>query len=72
MTSIDKEIKVKEYINNYLSELQRHFDISDKKMRVLLYKIYKETSTLSKIKLLVKKYISMIKSFYKIKIKKDI
>ena len=26
-----KELRVKEYINKYIKELQRHFDMSDKK-----------------------------------------
>lgn len=67
MRETEKEIKIKEYINNYLIELQRHFDISDNCMRVLLYKVYKQKTPLSKVKLLAKKYISMVKSFCRIK-----
>ena len=64
MCETDKEIKVKEYINNYLNELKRHFDLSDKKMRSILYNIYKDTNSISKIRSSVKKYMSMVKSFY--------
>jgi len=64
MCETDKEIKVKEYINNYLNELKRHFDLSDKKMRSILYNIYKDTNSISKIRSSLKKYMSMVKSFY--------
>ena len=69
MYDTDKEIKVKEYINNYLTELKRHFDISDKKMSSILYGVYKDTTVLSKFKSFIKKHISMVKSFYKDKLK---
>ena len=39
-----EDLKVKEYMNKYIKELQRHFDMSDKRMRLILYKIYKESS----------------------------
>ena len=70
MQEADKEIKVKEYINNYLNELKRHFDMPDNKMRSILYNIYKDKSSISKGKLLIKKYISMIKSFYRKQLKR--
>ena len=66
----DKELKIKQYIINYLHELQRHFDMSDKKMRLILYKVYKESNSVSTIKLFIKKYISMIKSFCISKLKR--
>ena len=72
MCETEKEIKIKGYINNYLKELQRHFDVSDKYMRVLLYKVYKQKTPLSKMKFLAKKYMSMVKSFCKFKIKRNI
>ncbi len=65
MYETEKETKIKEYINNYLSELQRQFDVSDKCMRLLLFSVYKQKSPISKMKLLAKKYMSMVKSFYK-------
>ena len=37
-----KELRVKEYIKKYIKELQRHFDVSDKKMRLILFKVYKD------------------------------
>jgi len=67
MYETEKELKVKTYINNYLEELKRHFDMSDKKMRYIIYKIYKERSPIYKIKFFIKKYMSMIKSLYKTK-----
>ncbi|MBQ8476161.1 hypothetical protein IJ531_03765 [bacterium] len=66
----DKELKIKEYINNYLLELQRHFDMSDKRMRLILYKVYREKGVLYLIKNFIKKRISMVKSFYKNKLKR--
>ncbi len=62
--------KVKEYINKYLKELQRHFDMPDRRMRLILYRIYKELSPFHIIKVFMKKYIDMIKSFYRNKIKR--
>ncbi|MBR2068165.1 MAG: hypothetical protein IJ877_00245 [Candidatus Gastranaerophilales bacterium] len=61
----DKELKIKKYISCYLDELQRHFDMPDKKMRTILYKIYKESCPISKFKSLIKKYFYMVKSFYR-------
>ncbi len=55
-----KENRVKEYINKYIKELQRHFDLSDSKMRMILYKVYKELSPFS----FIKTWISMVKSKY--------
>ena len=59
------DIKIKEYLNNYLKELQRHFDVSDRKMRIILYKIYKDLSPFNIIKKFMKNKISMLKSVYK-------
>ena len=53
-----KEARVKEYINKYIKELQRHFDVSDKKMRSIILKVYKDLSPLN----LIKTWIYMIKS----------
>jgi len=55
------ELKVIEYINKYLQELQRHFDISDRKMRYILYKIYKDSS-------LVNKFIKSVKNKFSVAI----
>ena len=61
-----KEARVKEYINKYIKELQRHFDVSDKKMRSIIYKVYQDLSPYN----LIKSWIYMIKSKYiKIKLK---
>ena len=59
------EIKVKEYLYKYLKELQRHFDLSDKKMRLILYRIYKDTGKLNIFIKLMKKKLSMLKSKYR-------
>ncbi|MBR5305132.1 MAG: hypothetical protein IKU37_09930 [Candidatus Gastranaerophilales bacterium] len=55
-----KKTRVKEYINKYIKELQRHFDVSDKKMRAIIYEIYQDLSPLN----LIKNWIYMIKSKY--------
>jgi len=55
-----KENRVKEYINKYIKELQRHFDLPDNKMRMILYKVYKELSPFS----FIKTWIYMVKSKY--------
>lgn len=60
-----KELRVKEYINKYIKELQRHFDVSDSKMRSIIYKVYKDLSPFN----LIKSWIYMIKSKYIEKIK---
>ncbi len=60
-----KETKVKEYLNGYLLELQRHFDISDKKMRIILLRVYKDLSPLN----FIKNWFSVVKSEYKKKFK---
>ena len=59
-----QESKVHEYMNKYIKELQRHFDLSDKRMRVILYRIYQETGPVNFIKTLIKTKISMLKSKY--------
>ena len=64
MQDTNKETKVREYITNYLFELQRHFDISDRKMRYILRKVYRDSGSLHKFGYFIKKYISMVKSFY--------
>ena len=58
------EIKVKEYIYKYMKELQRHFDLSDNKMRNILYKIYQDTGKLSLLIKFMKKKLSVLKSKY--------
>lgn len=58
LEEIFKEKRVKEYINKYIKELQRHFDMSDKKMRSILYKVYQELSPFNFIKI----WIYMLKS----------
>jgi len=55
-----KELRVKEYINKYIKELQRHFDVSDNKMRSIIYKVYKDLSPFN----LIKSWIYMVKSKY--------
>ncbi len=60
-----QELKVREYMNKYIKELQRHFDMSDRRMRVILYRIYKETGPLNFITTLIKTRLSMLKSKYK-------
>ena len=55
-----KELRVKEYINKYIKELQRHFDMPDKKMRSIIYKVYQDLSPFN----LIKSWIYMIKSKY--------
>lgn len=56
-----EELKVQEYIKKYVKELQRHFDMSDKKIRTIIYRVYKELSPIS----FIKKWFYMLKSFYK-------
>ncbi len=54
------EIKVKEYIDKYIKELQRHFDMPDEKMRLIIYKIYKDLCPVN----FMKNWLDMVKSFY--------
>ena len=63
-----KEKRVKEYINKYIKELQRHFDMSDYKMRLILYRVYKELSPFN----FIKTWIYMLKSKYIKKLKEKI
>ena len=58
-----EDLKVKEYMDKYIKELQRHFDMPDGRMRLILYKIYKELSPFCFIKTFFKNQINMIKSF---------
>jgi len=60
-----KDIKIKEYISKYIKELQRHFEVSDKHMRTLFKEVYHELEPKS----FMDNLISMIKSFYSLKIK---
>jgi hypothetical protein len=55
-----KETRVKEYIKKYIKELQRHFDVSDRKMRLIIFKVYQDLSPFN----LIKSWIYMIKSKY--------
>lgn len=57
------EVKVKKYINNYLKELQRHFDLSDDRMRVILYRVCRDFSFLNSLTKIMKKWLDMLKSF---------
>ena len=57
------EKKVREYISKYIKELQRHFDMSDRKMRIILYKVYKDLSPLAFLGVFMKNWFSMLKSF---------
>ena len=65
------EIKVKEYMGKYIKELQRHFNLSDRKMRIILYKVYKDLSPFNFLKKFIKKWLSMLKSIYDNKIKRN-
>ncbi len=56
-----EELKVQEYIKKYVKELQRHFDMSDSKIRSALYRVYKELAPIN----FIKKWIYMLKSFCK-------
>ena len=56
------EIKAGEYVYRYLKEIQRHFDLSDEKMRRIIHKIYKDTGLFGKFTKFMKKKISMLKS----------
>lgn len=60
-----EERKVKEYINRYLKELQRHFDMSDSRIRTIIFSIYQDLSPYNFIKLYIKKQLDMLKSLYK-------
>lgn len=60
-----KETRVKEYIKKYIKELQRHFDVSDRKMRLIIFKVYQDLSPFN----LIKSWIYMIKSKYIKKLK---
>ncbi len=60
LVEIYKETRVKEYIIKYIKELQRHFDMSDKKMRIIIYDVYKDLSPIN----LIKTWIYMLKSKY--------
>ena len=44
------DYKIKAYINRYIKELQRHFDVSDKKIRILLYQVYRDLKPFDFIK----------------------
>ena len=36
-----EDLKVKEYMDKYIKELQRHFDMSDNRMRIIYIKFTK-------------------------------
>ena len=59
-----EDLKVKEYMDKYIKELQRHFDVPDRRMRLILYKIYKEYSPYNFFKNFLKNQLDMIKSLY--------
>lgn len=58
-----EDLKVKEYMDKYIKELQRHFDMPDKRMRNIIHEIYREFSPFSFIKTFFKNQINMLKSF---------
>ena len=63
---IEKENKIKFYIDCYIKELQRHFDISDRRMKIILFKVYKKMNERKFLKEFFSKIkISMLKSFKK-------
>ena len=55
-----EEIKVQEYIKKYVQELQRHFDMPNKQIRTILYRVYKDLSPAN----FIKTWFYMVKSFY--------
>ena len=59
-----EDLKVKEYMDKYIKELQRNFDVPDRRMRLILYKIYKEFSPYNFFKNFLKNQLDMIKSLY--------
>ena len=59
-----EDLKVKEYMDKYIKELQRHFDVSDKRMRTILHQVYQEFSPYNFLKNFLKNQITMIKSLY--------
>ena len=62
------DYKIKNYINMYIKELQRHFNVSDKKMTDILYDVYCDLKPSGFIKKIL--YAKMrIKSFLKKEIK---
>ena len=56
----EKDLKVIEYLKNYIRELQRHFDMSDRKMRIIILKVYRDMHPFSILKKIIKNPISMI------------
>ena len=44
------DYKIKDYLNKYLKELQRHFNITDKKMKKLLLDVYHDLKPFSFVK----------------------
>lgn len=60
-----QDVKIKEYINKYVKELQRHFEVPPKHMRTLFREVYRELEPKS----FIDNSISMVKSFYDSKIK---
>lgn len=59
------DTKIKEYLHGYMLELQRHFGISDRKMRLILLKVYRDLTPIN----FIKNWFSMVKSEYKRKFK---
>ena len=62
---MSNELKVKEYINKYIKELQRHFDVSDNAIRQILQGIRKDLSPIN----IIKTRFFMLKSKWDKKIK---
>ena len=67
----EKELKAIEYLKNYIKEIQRHFDFSDRKMRLILLKVYHDMHPFNIFKKIIKNPISVI-SFYKNKNKEQV
>ncbi len=62
-----EDIKVKEYIKKYIKEVQRHFDLSNIKMRHIVFQVYKDLSPFSQIKKELRRYIKISKAMIKSK-----
>ena len=50
LEEIYADYKIKDYINKYLKELQRHFNVSDRKMRILIRQVYRDLKPFDFIK----------------------
>ena len=50
LEEIYTDYKIKDYLNRYLKELQRHFNISDRRMKFLLLEVYRDLKPFDFIK----------------------